>query len=84
MPVLAATPGRRDMGPVPRLPTTLTLSHSHSHRLASLGLKASFASMVAQRVEETRRTKGGQCGRGISGEDRWECPEQTVLKSRLV
>lgn len=57
---------------------------SRSHRLASLGLKASFASVVAQRVEETRRTKGRQCGRGISGEDRWECPEQTVLKSRLV
>ena len=50
--------------------------HSHSHRLASLGLKTTFSSMVAQRVQETRRTEERQFGRDISGEERWECPEQ--------
>lgn len=51
-------------------------SYSHSHRLASLGLKTTFSSMVAQRVQETRRTEEWQFGRDISGEERWECPEQ--------
>lgn len=58
--------------------------HSHSCRLASLGLKTEFVSMVAQRVQETSRAEEQQCGRDVSEEERWECPEQTVLKSKLV
>uniref|UniRef100_A0A673STK7 non-specific serine/threonine protein kinase n=1 Tax=Suricata suricatta TaxID=37032 RepID=A0A673STK7_SURSU len=42
----------------------------HERRLASLGLKTTCSSMVAQRVQETRRTEERQFGRDVSGEER--------------
>lgn len=83
--VPAATPGQGDKGPVPRLPPALTLTVT----LTWVGLPGTedhvcIHGSPAQRVEETRRAKEQQCGRGVSGEERWEGPKQTVLKSRLA